>query len=480
MKYVCQTLLIFSTGQTFKAHRLVLAACSPHFETLFSHPPVTATKNNPFFVILDGTRADDLKILLRFMYRGESYLHHDQIKSVLRTAEALQVKYLSELPNLFELNSQQHGTGIRSNERGSSGSGTTGGLRQSSSSAWRSWLPQLHAHSEMGSAHQRSSVEMVGNRKRKDKDRDRDSRIDYHHHSLQRVERDRGMEISWHSNIRSSGRIVSPNHGVSPPYSYPPPHENFGNHGERGSSAFRKNMRPFSGPPRHKDACSSSNREYSPNRDTRRHLSVIKENIPITAFASSRHSYRQPGGPQSSKYTSSPTPQAHGQQTSDSMRDERKRDGPYDLAASASLDSNTGPGNNSENLSTRSDPTIERQTPSDIAYRHTPAHGSVGRGNFDQRDSRNSPSASDTQATHVSSMDGNVTVSTVPSDSTTIVIGRTVRPNSEYGGRGLIRSASYKKDRIRRPSDDTSDIGPSRGHDKFEVFLCKLLIQRQF
>ena len=78
-------------GQTFKAHRLVLAACSTHFATIFNHTPVSAPLNNQFFVVLDGTRADDLQILLHFMYRGEAYLHQDRINSVLRTAEALQV-----------------------------------------------------------------------------------------------------------------------------------------------------------------------------------------------------------------------------------------------------------------------------------------------------------------------------------------------------------------------------------------------------
>ena len=188
--------MIFDSGQTFKAHRLVLAACSPHFETLFSHTPVQQTNNNQFFVILDGTRADDLQILLHFMYKGEAYLHHDRINSVLRTAEVLQVKGLSEGPKSFELNSQQHGGGHHPNERSSSGVGGTGGggLHQSTSSAPRSWSPGLHANSEMGSAHQRSSVGIMGNIKRKDRDRERDSRMDYHHHGLQRLERDREME----------------------------------------------------------------------------------------------------------------------------------------------------------------------------------------------------------------------------------------------------------------------------------------------
>jgi hypothetical protein len=102
----------FLKGQTFKAHRLVLAACSTHFANLFNHTPVTAPLNNQLFVILDGTRADDLQILLHFMYRGEAYLHQDRINSVLRTAEVLQVKGLSEGPRNIEINQnlQQQGS----------------------------------------------------------------------------------------------------------------------------------------------------------------------------------------------------------------------------------------------------------------------------------------------------------------------------------------------------------------------------------
>lgn len=458
---------LFCEGQTFKAHRLVLAACSPHFETLFSHTPVTATNNNQFFVILDGTRADDLQILLHFMYRGEAYLHHDRINSVLRTAEVLQVKGLSEGPKSFELNSQQHGSGIH-NERSSSGGGNVGGLHQSTSSAQRSWSPPLHAASEAGSAHQRSSVGIMGNIKRKERDRERDSRIDYHHHSLQRLERDREMEISAHPSIRSSGRAISPDHGVSPPYSYPTPRENFGMYGGSGSSGFRGNLPPFPGPPRHQDACSSSNREYSPNRDNRRSPVVIKTNTPPAGVASSRGTYQQHGGPQPSKYTPSPPPQAHGQPSSEPLKDEREREDPYDLARSSSRDNRNG-GSNAGNLQTRSPATLERQTPSDKGDRHTPAHGSAGGGDFDQRSSRNSPSPAATPASHVSSM-GKVTPSTFPSDSTTDVTGRAVAPNSESGGRGLIRSSSYKEERIRRLSDAASDIGPSRPHDKYEEF----------
>ena len=98
-------------GTTFKAHRLVLAACSSHFQNLFSNAPVTAT-HTQLFVILDGTRADDLQILLQFMYKGEAYLHEDRIDSVIRTAELLQIKGLCESPKNIVLNDN---TNLRGN-----------------------------------------------------------------------------------------------------------------------------------------------------------------------------------------------------------------------------------------------------------------------------------------------------------------------------------------------------------------------------
>ena len=77
------------SGESFKAHRLVLAACSSHFSKLFSN----SSLNGQLIVILDGTRHQDLQILLQFMYRGVAYLHQDRIESVLRTAEVLQVGF---------------------------------------------------------------------------------------------------------------------------------------------------------------------------------------------------------------------------------------------------------------------------------------------------------------------------------------------------------------------------------------------------
>lgn len=53
-------------GNSIKAHKVVLSACSPYFEELF--------KNNPCqhpIVILQDVSHHDLKAVVEFMYKGE-------------------------------------------------------------------------------------------------------------------------------------------------------------------------------------------------------------------------------------------------------------------------------------------------------------------------------------------------------------------------------------------------------------------------
>nr|CAD7194222.1 unnamed protein product [Timema douglasi] len=56
-----------SKGVTFKAHRLILAACSKHFQDLFERAPLCPS----VLVILDGTSSSNMSALLEFMYKGE-------------------------------------------------------------------------------------------------------------------------------------------------------------------------------------------------------------------------------------------------------------------------------------------------------------------------------------------------------------------------------------------------------------------------
>ncbi|XP_034949474.1 zinc finger protein chinmo isoform X2 [Chelonus insularis] len=83
---------LFCEGITFKAHKLILAACSKHFQELFeSMPPSPAG----LIVILDGTSAHNMASLLEFMYRGEVHVSQESLSSFLKAAEYLQVKGLS-------------------------------------------------------------------------------------------------------------------------------------------------------------------------------------------------------------------------------------------------------------------------------------------------------------------------------------------------------------------------------------------------
>jgi Cys2His2 zinc finger developmental/cell cycle regulator len=90
--------------QFLKAHKIVLAACSPYFQALFMDNPC----KHPI-VILKDIRYQDLKSLIDFMYRGEVTVSHEQLPSLLKTAETLQIKQLAEMttrPTTFESSNQ--------------------------------------------------------------------------------------------------------------------------------------------------------------------------------------------------------------------------------------------------------------------------------------------------------------------------------------------------------------------------------------
>ncbi|XP_063922457.1 zinc finger protein chinmo-like isoform X2 [Zophobas morio] len=82
---------LFCDGVTFKAHKLILAACSKHLADLFE----TSPPHQNLIIILDGTSASNMSALLEFMYKGEVHVSQDCLSSFLKAAECLQVKGLS-------------------------------------------------------------------------------------------------------------------------------------------------------------------------------------------------------------------------------------------------------------------------------------------------------------------------------------------------------------------------------------------------
>ena len=79
-------------GASVKAHKMVLAACSPYFQSLFMANPC----KHPI-IILKDVRFVDLKSIIDFMYRGEVNVSQDKLSALLKTAEMLKVKGLAEV-----------------------------------------------------------------------------------------------------------------------------------------------------------------------------------------------------------------------------------------------------------------------------------------------------------------------------------------------------------------------------------------------
>lgn len=79
-------------GRSLKAHKMVLSACSPYFQSLFFENPC----QHPI-VILRDVKWTELKSVVEFMYKGEINLAHDEIGPLLNVAEMLKIRGLADV-----------------------------------------------------------------------------------------------------------------------------------------------------------------------------------------------------------------------------------------------------------------------------------------------------------------------------------------------------------------------------------------------
>ncbi|KAL0852397.1 hypothetical protein ABMA28_000591 [Loxostege sticticalis] len=79
-------------GQSLKAHKVVLSACSPYFQSLFMDNPC----RHPIIIMRD-IKYCDLKAVVDFMYRGEINVSQDQISALLKVAETLKIRGLTDV-----------------------------------------------------------------------------------------------------------------------------------------------------------------------------------------------------------------------------------------------------------------------------------------------------------------------------------------------------------------------------------------------
>lgn len=79
-------------GQSIKAHKMVLSACSPYFQALFYDNPC----QHPIIIMRD-VRWEELKAIMEFMYKGEINVSQEQINPLLKVAEMLKIRGLAEV-----------------------------------------------------------------------------------------------------------------------------------------------------------------------------------------------------------------------------------------------------------------------------------------------------------------------------------------------------------------------------------------------
>merc|ERR1711923_369860 len=83
---------LVSDDQTqFKAHKIVLSACSPVFKKIIDNNP----SQHPL-IYLRGIHSYEMESILQFMYLGEGKFYYERMEEFLKIAKDLEVKEISE------------------------------------------------------------------------------------------------------------------------------------------------------------------------------------------------------------------------------------------------------------------------------------------------------------------------------------------------------------------------------------------------
>ncbi|XP_071528150.1 uncharacterized protein [Panulirus ornatus] len=80
-------------GQQLRAHKVVLAACSPYFQAVLQNNPC----KHPIVILPRDVAFADLRAIIEFVYRGEIDVAQEQINSLLAAADTLKIKGLCEV-----------------------------------------------------------------------------------------------------------------------------------------------------------------------------------------------------------------------------------------------------------------------------------------------------------------------------------------------------------------------------------------------
>ena len=93
--------LVCDDQTQFKAHKIVLRACSPVFKKIIDNNP----SQHPL-IYLRGIQSYEMESILQFMYLGEGKFYYERMGEFIKVPKDLKVKEISkgvEIPNLEEV-----------------------------------------------------------------------------------------------------------------------------------------------------------------------------------------------------------------------------------------------------------------------------------------------------------------------------------------------------------------------------------------
>ena len=83
--------LVCDDQTQFKAHKIVLSACSPVFKNIIDNNP----SQHPL-IYLRGIQSYEMESILQFMYLGEGKIYYERMGDFLNVAKDLEVKEISK------------------------------------------------------------------------------------------------------------------------------------------------------------------------------------------------------------------------------------------------------------------------------------------------------------------------------------------------------------------------------------------------
>jgi len=90
----CDVTLACEDGQQIEAHKVILAASSPFFQTLLRR-----NKHPHPLIFMRGVKSEDLVAIVDFLYYGEANVYQENIEAFLALAEDLDLKGLRQNKN---------------------------------------------------------------------------------------------------------------------------------------------------------------------------------------------------------------------------------------------------------------------------------------------------------------------------------------------------------------------------------------------